>query len=379
MMKIIIDENIAFAKEAFNQFGEVSLMPGKKIINSVLKDADILIVRSVTKVNKDLLQNTNVKFVGTATIGVDHIDVSYLKDNGITFSYAKGCNSYSVAEYIVAALLFLANNFNFKLSDKSLGIVGVGNIGSKVNKFARALGMNVFLNDPPLQREDNINKFVSLEEVLNADIVTFHVPLNKDGADKTYHLLDKEKLDCIKDKTILINSSRGAVINNEDLLEVIDKKRLSVVLDVWENEPNINVELLRKVLIGTPHIAGYSWEGKVNGTLMIYNALCNYLNAEKIFKVDKNFFMEKEIIVSGDKSLEKYLNELVSQIYNLKNDDNMMRKMFTKPEQERIAYFDELRKKYPLRREFNNFKVKLNERNRNYNNLLRELRFKAVS
>lgn len=379
MMKIIIDENIAFAKEAFNQFGEVSLMPGKKIINSVLKDADILIVRSVTKVNKDLLQNTNVKFVGTATIGVDHIDVSYLKDNGITFSYAKGCNSYSVAEYIVAALLFLANNFNFRLSDKSLGIVGVGNIGSKVNKFARALGMNVFLNDPPLQREDNINKFVSLEEVLNADIVTFHVPLNKDGADKTYHLLDKEKLDCIKDKTILINSSRGAVINNEDLLEVIDKKRLSVILDVWENEPNINMELLRKVLIGTPHIAGYSWEGKVNGTLMIYNALCNYLNAEKIFKVDKNFFMEKEIIVSGDKSLEKYLNELVSQIYNLKNDDNMMRKMFTKPEQERIAYFDELRKKYPLRREFNNFKVKLNERNRNYNNLLRELRFKTVS
>lgn len=379
MMKIIIDENIAFAKEAFNQFGEVSLMPGKKIINSVLKDADILIVRSVTKVNKDLLQNTNVKFVGTATIGVDHIDVGYLKDNGITFSYAKGCNSYSVAEYIVAALLFLANNFNFKLSDKSLGIVGVGNIGSKVNKFARALGMNVFLNDPPLQREDNINKFVSLEEALNADIVTFHVPLNKDGADKTYHLLDKEKLDCIKDKTILINSSRGAVINNEDLLEVIDKKRLSVILDVWENEPNINMELLRKVLIGTPHIAGYSWEGKVNGTLMIYNALCNYLNAEKIFKVDKNFFMEKEIIVSGDKSLEKYLNELVSQIYNLKNDDNMMRKMFTKPEQERIAYFDELRKKYPLRREFNNFKVKLNERNRNYNNLLRELRFKTVS
>ena len=291
MLKIIIDENIAFAKEAFNQFGEIDLLPGNKITNNRLKDADILIVRSVTKVDEVLLKGTPVKFVGTATIGTDHIDLDYLKKNNITFADAKGCNAYSVAEYVIVSLLHLAVKLNLQLKGKTIGIVGVGNIGSKVAAFADALGMEVLLNDPPLQRQGVKRSFVSLNEILEADIITFHVPLNKEGIDKTFHILDENKFSAIKGNTIIINSSRGAVIDNKALLKAIREKNLKVVLDVWENEPNISIDLLKEVVIGTPHIAGYSWEGKVNGTILIYNALCEYLKTQKTIKVENNSFL----------------------------------------------------------------------------------------
>ena len=289
MLKIIIDENIAFAREAFNQFGQIILLPGKKITNQELQKADILIVRSVTQVNEDLLKNTAVKFVGTATIGTDHIDLDYLNKNNIVFADAKGCNAYSVAEYVITALLFLADKLDLKLSDKTIGIVGVGNIGSKVAAFANALGMKVLLNDPPLQRNGDKREFLPLDKILSTDIITFHVPLIKEGVDKTYHILDKEKMGLINKNAILINTSRGPVVDNKELINVIREKNLRVVLDVWENEPDVNLDLLKEVLIGSPHIAGYSREGKVNGTKMIYNALCNYLNVEQKFDLKNDF------------------------------------------------------------------------------------------
>lgn len=375
MLNIIVDENIVFAKEAFALFGNVTLLSGREINNSILKDADILIVRSITKVDKELLKNTPVKFVGTATIGTDHIDLEYLKKNKIAFADAKGCNAYSVAEYLVVSLLNLSVRFNFTLKEKSIGIVGVGNVGSKVAKFADALGMKILLNDPPLQRAGNNNSFVSLDEILNADIITLHVPLNLSGIDRTYHLFDKKKLMGLKDGTILINTSRGAVIKNQELLEIIDTKKIKVVLDVWENEPDINIDLLNKVIIGTPHIAGYSLEGKINGTKMIFDALADYLNLNISFNFTKEAPTNSLLSFEKSETIEKDLDQIVSKIYPIQRDDKLMRKMLNMSREERIKYFDLLRKDYPIRREFNNYRVELKNFDGKTKKILTNLRF----
>lgn len=378
MLKLIIDENIALADKAFEQFGIVTLLPGRAITNNVLKDADVLIVRSITNVNEKLLHDTSVKFVGTATIGTDHIDLDFLKKNNITFADAKGCNAFSVAEYIIAALLKLAVKFDFSLKDKSIGLVGVGNVGSKVASFAEALGMEVLLNDPPLQRQGDKRNFVGLDEILKCDIITLHVPLNKDGIDKTYHFFDKKILDKLKDGAILINSARGSVINNKDLLEATVNKKLKVILDVWENEPDINVDLLKNVLIGTPHIAGYSYEGKVNGSRIVYNSLCDFLGAEKSFPFHLEFPQNSTKDFAKPDSIEPELEKLVSSIYSIQEDDLRMRKMLTLNKEEQINYFDLQRKNYPIRREFNNYTLVSDLLNNREMNLLKKLRFNLL-
>ncbi len=379
MLKIIIDENIALAQQAFKQVGQVTLLPGNKISNQEIKKADILIVRSVTKVDKNLLKDTTVKFVGTATIGTDHIDLDYLINSNIVFADAKGCNAYSVAEYVVTALLDIATKFNFILKEKKLGIIGVGNIGSKVAKFAEALGMTVLLNDPPLQRKGDKREFVQLDEIINSDIITLHVPLNKAGTDKTFHLFEKELLKKLNDNTIIINTSRGAVIDNSKLSEIIKKKNLKVVLDVWENEPTVNIDLLNNVVIGTSHIAGYSLEGKVNGTLMIYSALCNFLGVKKSFKPEDKHLANREIDLIESQSVEQTLNGLTSKIYNIKKDNELMKQMINKSKDEQSSYFNNLRKNYETRREFSNYKIKLNKKNTEIKKILEQFRFKLIN
>lgn len=375
MLRVIVDENIAFADKAFAQFGKVNLMPGREINNSALKDTDVLIVRSITNVDEDLLKNTSVKFVGTATIGTDHIDLDYLKYKNIFFADAKGCNAFSVAEYIAASLLNLAVKFDFSLKDKSIGIVGVGNVGRKVAAFAEGLGMTVLLNDPPLKRIGDKRNFVELDEILKCDIVTLHTPLNLDGIDKTYHLFNNDNLNKLEDGAILINSSRGAVINNKHLLNVISKKKLKVVLDVWENEPDINIELVKNVLIGTPHIAGYSYEGKVNGTKMIYNSLCEFLGMEKKFSFDLPAPLNPILrFISSDK-IETAIENIVSNIYSIKNDDIKMREMITMDIDKRIKNFDLQRKNYPKRREFNNYTIEASNLSKSTQSVLKKLRF----
>ena len=376
MLKLIVDENIAFAEKAFNQFGNVILLSGREITNSTLKDADILIVRSITNVSKELLKNTGVKFVGTATIGTDHIDLEHLKVNNIYFADAKGCNAYSVAEYIVAALLNLAERFDFSLQDKSIGIVGVGNVGSKVTRFAEALGMKVLLNDPPLKRNGENKNFVELAEILKCDIITLHTPLNLNGVDKTYHLFDKSNLNKLKDGAILINSSRGAVVKNLDLINAIDKKNLKVVLDVWENEPDFNEDLLNEVLIATPHIAGYSYEGKVKGTKMVYESLCKYLNEEITFDFKLDTPPNSILHFEDEINIESALNRLISKIYSIKNDDDKMKKSYIMNMQERIEYFDLQRKNYPIRREFDNYSIDSEKLSKGTKDILEKLRFK---
>lgn len=357
-MKIIIDENIEFGIEAFSQFGQVERLHGRKITNSILKDVEILIVRSITKVNKDLLEGTPVKFVGTTTIGTDHIDINYLNEKGITYASAPGCNSFAVTEYVFTALFKIAAQHGFNLSDKSISVIGYGNIGTKVTRFAKTLGMKAIVNDPPLQRKTGDEIFSDLNEALQADIITCHVPLNKEGIDKTVHLLDEVKINSLKQGAILINSSRGPVVDNSALLNRINKKNdITVVLDVWENEPKLNQELLEKVFIASPHIAGYSLEGKVNGTVMVYDQLCKFLGETPNWQPALPGVTENVINVGSNNEINKILIDALSKIYPIEGDSAALKSLSKLTKDELAKEFDLLRKNYNLRREFNNYKI----------------------
>ncbi len=357
-MKIICDENISFAEAAFSQFGKVELLQGRKINNAALNKADVLIVRSITKVDKSLLENTNIKFVGTATIGTDHVDINYLNKRNIKFADAAGCNSDAVTEYLFTALFRILADKNISLKNKSMGVIGAGNIGSRVVKLAKAVGLEVIMNDPPLQRKTSSKDYAPLEEALQADIVTFHVPLTLDGKDKTIHLLDQKKIKSMKDGIILINASRGPVVDNTALSSFIDKKKLNVVLDVWEHEPEVDINLLNQTLIATPHIAGYSLEGKVNGTYLIYKNFCNFLGETPTWQPTLAMPEDSLITAEENKSIEETLNFIFSQVYQIRRDDKKMRHLYDLDAKIRPSYFDLMRKEYPYRREFNNYFVK---------------------
>lgn len=378
-MKLVVDENIALAEEAFSQFGDVLLIGGRQITNEILRNADALIVRSITKVDENLLQNTNIKFVGTATIGTDHIDNNYLDKNNLAFADAKGCNADSVAEYVFNSLLKIAVDNKLTLKNRSIGIIGVGNVGSKVAKYAEALGLKVYKNDPPKQRADKGNNYVSLKEALQADIITLHVPLNKTGIDRTFHLLDEEKLNKIKNNSVIINSSRGAVVDNKALLDIIDKKHFKVILDVWEGEPLINTDLLQKALVGSAHIAGYSLEGKVNGTKMVYDALCRFTNQQNDWEPKLPTVENNIINVSSAKNLEEKLQLIFKQIYDVEKDDSEMREMFEMDNDSKAAHFDKLRKGYHLRREFNNYTVMIEKNDKRLKDILEAFRFNVTT
>lgn len=376
-MNLLVDANITYAKEAFSSLGNTQLVDGRKLTNAEAKDADILVVRSITNVNEKLLKSSKIKFVGTATIGTDHIDLDYLKQNKIEFADAKGCNADSVAEYVFTALYKVAFQKNISLKGKTLGIVGVGNIGSRVVRVAKSLGMKVLKNDPPLERNKIGDNYVSLNEILHSDIISFHVPMILEGIDKTYHLLDENNLKKIRDGAIIINSSRGAVIDNKSLLSESIKREFDLVLDVWENEPAVNIELLSKAKIATPHIAGYSFEGKVNGTKMIYNALCKFLNKQPDWEpqTPEIKFPDKKLFEG--KNNEEKLYRLFKEIYDIERDDEMMRKISNIKPDEQLSYFDMLRKKYPIRREFSNYMVQILEEENHLKQFLENLRFKV--
>jgi erythronate-4-phosphate dehydrogenase len=374
-VKLVIDENIVQAKEAFSSFGETIFLNGREITNQVLLDADILIVRSITNVNEELLKNTKVKFVATATIGTDHIDENYLQKNNIQFSSASGCNSYSVAEYVFSAITYFSNKYNFDFSEKSIGVVGYGNIGTKVVKISKALGMKVIINDPPLERKTETNIFSTLEEALKCDIITFHVPLNVEGIDKTVHLLNDENIELLKEKAIIINSSRGPVISNEALKKRLKNKNdINTVLDVWETEPNFDSELFDLIEIGTPHIAGYSFEGKVNGTKLVYEALCTFLKVEKTWKPFLEKVVDSKIDVVEKETVEKVFQKLFNKSYNVMDDDSLMRPSLEMEESVKSKHFDSLRKNYKKRRELNNFEVELRNEDEKLEKTLEVLR-----
>ena len=282
-MKIYYDENMPFAKEFFGDLGQLQPFSGRTLSAEQVKTADVLLVRSITKVNKTLLQkNKKCIFVGTATIGVDHIDQTYLKNQNITFSSAPGCNAISVAEYVMSALVIMSERYLIDLFSLTIGIVGAGNTGTKLTEKLDALGIKYLLCDPLLaENSDDERQFSSLDDTLKCDVISLHVPLTTKGAHATYHLLNEQRLRCLTDQQILINACRGEVIDNLLLLNLKKQGlKTKLILDVWENEPNILTDLIEYTDIATAHIAGYSLEGKARGTEMLYQALCKTLNIE---------------------------------------------------------------------------------------------------
>jgi erythronate-4-phosphate dehydrogenase len=355
-MKIVADDKIPFLKGALEPYAEVIYVPGKQIDREILKDADALLIRTRTKCTENLLKGANVKFIGTATIGFDHIDTHYCEKNRIKWINAPGCNSSSVQQYIAAALLKISSENSFNLKDKTLGIIGVGNVGSKVEKFAQTIGMNVLLNDPPRARVEGKNNFHSLWTVLSeSDIVTIHVPLNVVGEDCTYHLFDEKSFKVIKKGAWFINSSRGEVAETTVLMKVLNAGKLGgAVIDVWENEPDIDLELMKQVYISTPHIAGYSTDGKANGTATVVNSLCNYFNlpAGKWYPASVPPPANPRVTIDcNGKSEEEIIREAVFHTYNIGEDNSRFRLT--------PSDFEKHRGDYPLRREFTSYTVDL--------------------
>lgn len=360
-MKIIADENIPFVAECFSSIGDVQTVSGRKITPKNITDADVLLVRSITPVGIDLLAGSKVRFVGTATIGFDHIDIEYLTKNNIGFASAPGSNANSAAEYIIAGLLNITKEHRIKIEGKSIGIIGVGNVGSRVVKKCEALGMKTYLNDPPLQRQTGNSKYQPIEKLYNCDFITLHTPLTYEGEDKTFHLADENFFRSLKTGCVFFNASRGGVVDSRALKAAINTGRLrATVLDVWENEPNIDIELLEMVDIGTPHIAGYSLDGKIAGMIMIYKAACEYFGLEA--KYDIGDFLPQpavpELKIYPKSSSERdILQSAVERVYDIKADDTKLKQIIKKSKEQQGKFFDHLRKTYPVRREFHNTKI----------------------
>lgn len=357
-MRIVADDKIPFLKGALEPYAEVVYIPGKQIKMEMLKDSDALLIRTRTICNENLLEGTSIRFIGTATIGFDHIDTDYCSKNKIIWTNAPGCNSSSVQQYIAAALLRISSEHHFNLKDKTLGIIGVGNVGSKVEKFARSVGMNVLLNDPPRARIEGKKNFHSLNTVLSgSDILTVHVPLNIVGEDQTWHLFNEESFKKIKRGAWFLNSSRGEVSDTYSLKNALNSGMLSgAVIDVWENEPNIDLELLQQAFIATPHIAGYSTDGKANGTSMVVNSLTKYFNlpSENWYPSDVPPPASPYISIDcNNKSEEEIIREAVIHTYNIDKDNSMLRIS--------IQNFEKLRGDYPVRREFTSYTINLKD------------------
>jgi len=354
-MKIIIDDKIPYIRGAFEDVAEVIYLPGSKTTAEIAKNADAIVTRTRTICNEKLLAGSSVKFIATATIGYDHIDTDYCDAAGIKWTNAPGCNSKSVEQYIASALMVLAETKKLKLKDLCIGIVGVGNVGSKVAKICEIFGMKVLLNDPPRERAEGSDKFVSLETIKNeADIISLHVPLNIKGEDATFHMGNESFFSALKKRPVLINSCRGEVIKTDAVKKALKTKQLSsFVCDCWENEPDLDLELLEMTEIATPHIAGYSKDGKAKGTLMSVLAISDFfglglnnwqpsgveLPTNPIIEIDGEGMNEQEVF-----------SKAILHTYDIRHDDKLLR---LSPE-----HFEQQRGDYPTRREFQAFTIR---------------------
>jgi len=354
-VKILVDENMPYAVELFSRLGEVQAVAGRPIPQDALASADALMVRSVTKVNESLLSGTPVKFVGTATAGTDHVDDAWLQLAGVGFSAAPGCNAIAVVEYVFSSLLILAQRDGFSLCNKTVGIIGVGNVGSRLNARLTALGIRTLLCDPPRAQHDSSETFWPLEKlVAEADILTFHTPLNQSGPDKTYHLVDESLLAALKPGAILVNACRGEVVDNAALLNALNgEKELTAVLDVWEPEPELSLALLEKVAIGTAHIAGYSLEGKARGTTQVFEAYSQFIGQPQQVPLESLLPAPEfgEVLLRGELTEAKLLR-LAHLVYDVRRDDAPLRRVAGKS-----GEFDRLRKFYEERREWSSLLV----------------------
>ncbi|MDA3926311.1 MAG: 4-phosphoerythronate dehydrogenase [Kiritimatiellae bacterium] len=363
-MKIVCDKNMPYAEEAFSTIGDVVLIPGRAISAADVKDADVLVTRSTTKINASLLTGSSLKFYGSGVIGVDHIDFDLLASMGIQWATAPGCNAVSVGNYVTAALLWLGGKFDFELASKTIGVIGVGNVGKQVCRFCSAMGMRVLANDPPRQRniaDFEARNFVSRDQILaEADFITCHVPLNKKGTDKTVHLLGADELSRAKEGVVLINAARGPVVDNQALLDLLGGRISHAVIDCWEGEPVYRADLMEQIDLGTPHIAGHAYEGKVNGTAMVYRAACDFLGIEPSYNFDLPEPPVPHIRVDATaKAYEDVLRELVLKVYNIKADSDRLRLSCVVSDSERSSAFDAQRSAYPMRRQFEATRIEI--------------------
>ena len=356
-MKIIADNKIPFLKGALEPYAEVLYLPGKETTPELVRDADALITRTRTICNEALLKGSKVKVIATATIGFDHIDTAWCEANGIIWRNAPGCNSWSVKQYITALLLTLARKHSLELSKLTLGVVGVGNVGSKVAEAAGILGMRVLLNDPPRARKEGAAAFTDLSTLVEkSDIITLHVPLEKTGPDATWHLFDAKRIASLRKDQILINSSRGPVVDNAALKAALKAGALkAAALDVWEGEPDFDRELQGLLEIGTPHIAGYSADGKANGTTAAVRTVAEVLGLPLEDWTASGIpappqALEFSIDTAG-KTLQEVLAEAVLHTYDISADSAALS---AEP-----GAFERLRGDYPIRREFTSFTVAL--------------------
>jgi erythronate-4-phosphate dehydrogenase len=359
-MRIVADENIPLLDEFFAGFGEIRRLPGRSIDAAAVADADLLLVRSVTQVDRALLHGSAVKFVGTCTIGTDHLDLDYFQQAGITWASAPGCNARGVVDYVLGSLLVLAEQQGVDLATRTYGVIGAGQVGSRLLKVLRGLGWQVLVCDPPRQAAQG-GDYVSLQQVLEqCDVISLHTPLERNGEHATHHLFDAARLAALKPGSWLINASRGAVVDNQALRELLPQRTdLQVVLDVWEGEPQADVELAALCRIATPHIAGYSLDGKLRGTAQIYQALCQHLGVAPSVELAQLMPAAWLSELTVDASVDPVwaLASICRAVYDPRRDDADFRRSLQGDAATRRAAFDGLRKHYPMRREIDGLTV----------------------
>ena len=373
--KIVIDDAVPYAQEIFGHLGEVHLHPGKSITSKIVKDADALIIRSRTQINAELLDHSKVQFVGSTVVGLDHVDQNYLEDKGIRFYSAQGCNANSVAEFVINALFEVAETQGFNLSDKTLGIIGVGNVGSRLFNKAQALGIKCLVNDPPKQSIDpNAYDYVELDTALSADIISVHTPLTFDGEHPTFDLINATKLSRIQPQQILINAARGGIINEAAWRNT---QTLANIIDCWENEPNIDEALYQTALFATPHIAGHSFEAKLAGSEMVYVALCKHWQATEnhdwkaMIPSPQYPLNVNELAENSAVSEQTILRSIFRQCHDIRADHQALQAPTHIETQKKYEFF---RRNYPIYHEWHCHKINSTGRS-NLDNLLKTLGF----
>ncbi|WP_248796661.1 4-phosphoerythronate dehydrogenase PdxB [Pseudomonas sp. MWU13-2105] len=362
-MLIVADENIPLIEAFFAGFGEIRRLPGRGIDRAAVAEADVLLVRSVTQVNRELLDGSRVRFVGTCTIGTDHLDLDYFQQAGIHWSSAPGCNARGVVDYVLGSLLTLAEIEGVDLTARTYGVIGAGEVGGRLIKVLRGLGWNVLVCDPPRQAVEE-GDYVSLEQIIEqCDVISLHTPLTRSGEQPTWHLLDRQHLQRLKPGTWLINAARGPVVDNAALREVLlARDDLQAVLDVWEAEPQVDVALAELCVLGSPHIAGYSLDGKQRGTAQIYQAFCAFLDQAPTVALDellpKPWLAQVTLNAGSDPAWAMAM--ICRGVYDPRRDDADFRRSLGGSVTEQKVAFDLLRKHYPERREIEGLPVKIN-------------------
>jgi erythronate-4-phosphate dehydrogenase len=379
-MILAVDETIPYWESAFASLGELRPFSCGDLRPADFRDADALLVRSTLRITGSLLDGSSVRFVGTASAGMDNLDEDYLEERGIYFTNAAGCNANAVAEYVIAALLRISERYEWNLEGRSLAVIGAGHVGSRVATKARALGLKVMLCDPPLRETTGDPQYRLLHQVIDADILTFHVPLTRHGPYPTFHMVDAPFLSQLAARQFIFNTARGAVCDGTALKPILQARGIAgAVLDVWEDEPRIDYTLLTLAALGTPHIAGFSLNGKIRATEIIREQLCRFFHLSNDWDAGKCYPSPVQIQPTRGSSGQAALRSIVGQVYDVERDDRKLRQLQPYGTERSALEFDRLRDQYDLRPEFRDFVVDLSPETSELEDALRGLGFQVFA